>query len=187
MKYEAATEEEISAICKAMKIDRSVVLKGQHLDNGPGWLGLLLNSAEDVLKVTLKGADLSGVQGMNFGFIGPYASALPNLQQTGLLSSDATAPKEVSDASFKEPTAHFELRTFFEADGFVEDPVTGSFNAGVAKWLMEIGAAPEKSYVASQGTAMGRKGRIYVERDEEAGCIWIAGGTVEVIAGTVTL
>jgi PhzF family phenazine biosynthesis protein len=82
--------------------------------------------------------------------------------------------------------AAFELRAFFPKDGStVEDPVTGSLNASVAEWLLDSGRA-HAPYVASQGTALGRAGRVYVTRDED-GTIWVGGGTVTCITGTVAL
>ena len=81
------------------------------------------------------------------------------------------------------PTA-FEVRAFFPLNGAtVEDPVTGSLNASVAGWLLRSGRATAP-YVASQGTALGRAGRVEVSRDGD-GTIWIGGGTVTCIVGEV--
>ena len=57
----------------------------------------------------------------------------------------------------------FEVRAFFPAPGGVlaEDPVTGSLNAGLAQWLIGDGLAPPR-YVAAQGAALGRAGRVHV-------------------------
>jgi PhzF family phenazine biosynthesis protein len=78
----------------------------------------------------------------------------------------------------------FEVRGFSASEGFFEDPVTGSLNAGLARWLIEAGMAPAR-YVAGQGTMLGRDGRVYVSRDEDA--IWIGGDIVTCVEGTVTL
>jgi PhzF family phenazine biosynthesis protein len=80
----------------------------------------------------------------------------------------------------------FELRAFFPKDGAtVEDPVTGSLNASVAQWLVRTGrAAPP--YVASQGSALGRAGRIHITADAD-GQIWVGGGTVTCVSGEVAL
>ncbi|NTJ42715.1 PhzF family phenazine biosynthesis protein [Agrobacterium larrymoorei] len=77
--------------------------------------------------------------------------------------------------------ADFEVRAFFE---YVEDPVTGSLNAGIAQWLIGTGLAPG-SYVASQGTALGRAGRVKVDRIGDD--IWIGGKVTTLIKGNVTL
>jgi PhzF family phenazine biosynthesis protein len=83
------------------------------------------------------------------------------------------------------PTA-FEVRAFFPKTGATaEDPVTGSLNASLAQWLLESGRACAP-YVASQGTALGRSGRIHVSRDGE-GTIWVGGGTVTCVSGQVDL
>jgi predicted PhzF superfamily epimerase YddE/YHI9 len=65
-----------------------------------------------------------------------------------------------------------------------EDPATGSLNAGAARWLMDTGVAPQM-YVAAQGTALGRAGRVHVRADD--GEIWVGGDTTTVITGTVAL
>jgi PhzF family phenazine biosynthesis protein len=78
-----------------------------------------------------------------------------------------------------------ELRAFVPDSGIGEDPVTGSLNAGVAQWLLGNGRL-RAPYLARQGTALGRHGRIHVDRDA-AGTIWIGGRTETRIAGTVTL
>jgi PhzF family phenazine biosynthesis protein len=80
----------------------------------------------------------------------------------------------------------FEVRAFFPKDGStVEDPVTGSLNASLAQWLLRTGRA-KAPYVASQGTALGRAGRLHVARDAE-GTIWTGGGTVTCVSGEVDL
>ena len=80
----------------------------------------------------------------------------------------------------------FEVRAFFPKDGSTaEDPVTGSLNASLAQWLLETDRA-QAPYVARQGSALGRAGRVHVSRDED-GRIWVACGTVTASAGTVEI
>lgn len=80
----------------------------------------------------------------------------------------------------------YELRAFFVKNGVTcEDPVTGSFNAGVAQWLFDSGRV-RAPYVARQGTAMQRAGRVHVDRDAD-GAVWVGGAVVEVVRGSVDL
>jgi PhzF family phenazine biosynthesis protein len=80
----------------------------------------------------------------------------------------------------------FEVRAFFPKYGsLVEDPVTGSLNASLAEWLLRTGRA-SAPYVAGQGTALGRRGRVHVSVDDE-GTIWVGGGTVTCVRGEVDL
>jgi predicted PhzF superfamily epimerase YddE/YHI9 len=80
----------------------------------------------------------------------------------------------------------FEVRAFFPRQGSTgEDPVTGSLNASLAQWLLRSGRA-RAPYVASQGTALGRSGRVHVSADPD-GTIWVGGGTVTCITGQVEL
>jgi PhzF family phenazine biosynthesis protein len=80
----------------------------------------------------------------------------------------------------------FEVRAFFAKQGvMVEDPVTGSLNASLAQWLLATGQATAP-YIASQGTVLGRAGRVHVSCDPD-GTTWIGGGTVTCISGEVAL
>jgi PhzF family phenazine biosynthesis protein len=78
----------------------------------------------------------------------------------------------------------FEVRAFSPDLGVGEDPVTGSLNAGLAQWLIGEGLAPDH-YVAAQGTAMGRAGRVHVDREGDD--IWIGGEVTPLVSGTLAL
>ncbi|POO57724.1 PhzF family phenazine biosynthesis protein [Agrobacterium rosae] len=101
----------------------------------------------------------------------------PDYPVLGGFKVGVVAPCSVEDAV----EADFELRAF--ADGY-EDPVTGSLNAGIAQWLIGAGIAPH-SYVASQGTVLGRAGRVSVDKIGDD--IWIGGAVTVLIEGNVTL
>jgi PhzF family phenazine biosynthesis protein len=80
----------------------------------------------------------------------------------------------------------FEVRAFFSRQGATqEDPVTGSLNASLGQWLLRTGRA-EAPYVASQGTAIGRAGRIHISADDE-GSVWVGGAVVTCVTGSVAL
>jgi len=85
----------------------------------------------------------------------------------------------------KNQDFQFEVRAFSASEGFLEDPVTGSLNAGLASWLIPAGLAPP-SYIAAQGTVLGRDGRIHITQDLEEK-IWAGGDVVTCIQGTLTL
>lgn len=100
-----------------------------------------------------------GIVDMDVGVIGPYPAG----------SAEA-----------------FEVRAFFPKDGATaEDPVTGSLNASLAQWLLGAGLA-SAPYVASQGTALGRRGRVHVSADPD-GTIWVGGGTITCVSGQAEL
>ena len=79
--------------------------------------------------------------------------------------------------------AQFELRALI-GGGNYEDPVTGSLNASVAQWLIGAALAPPR-YVASQGAALQRAGRVHI--DSEDGTVWVGGDVSECIRGEVRL
>jgi len=80
--------------------------------------------------------------------------------------------------------ADLEVRAFVPTLGVQEDPVTGSLNAGLAQWLIGAGMIAPR-YIASQGTALGRAGRVHVEQRD--GDFWIGGDSVVLVAGQVML
>src|SRR6185437_5927905 len=118
-------DDDVERVARSLNIDRADIVDIQWADNGPGWVAVLLASADAVL---------------------------------------AIEPGQVTT---------------------VEDPVTGSLNASLAQWLTSTGrlTAP---YVACQGTALGRRGRVSITQDAD-GQIWVGGGTVTCVTGTVAL
>jgi PhzF family phenazine biosynthesis protein len=149
----AVEEPLVERIAAMLRIDRGAILDAQWVDNGPGWVAVLLESADAVLALR------PGYDDIELGVVGPYPAGAPQA---------------------------FEVRAFFPKDGTtIEDPVTGSLNASLADWLLRTGRA-EAPYVASQGTAIGRSGRVHISRDAD-GTIWVGGGTVTCVAGEVDL
>ncbi|MGI9008523.1 MAG: PhzF family phenazine biosynthesis protein [Streptosporangiaceae bacterium] len=147
-------EEELTAeLARQLGIGRDAVVDAQWADNGPGWVAVLLDSAEAVLAVK---PDLVR---RDLGIVGPHRPG--------------------SECAF-------EVRAFFLVGGPVlEDPVTGSLNASLAQWLLSSGRATAP-YVASQGTAMGRRGRVHIDAEED-GTVWVSGATTTAISGTASL
>ena len=95
------------------------------------------------------------------------------------LDIGVVAPRTTGDTQF-------EVRAFFPGNnGLTEDPVTGSLNAAMGQWLMGAGLAPD-SYVVSQGTCLGRAGRVHMQRDEQ-NQVWVGGESVTCIEGSVLL
>jgi PhzF family phenazine biosynthesis protein len=152
---EGPVEEPLLArLAESLRIDRSEIVAASWADNGPGWVALLLASADAVL--ALKPSRVEHP----LGVVGPYP---PGGQ------------------------AAFEVRAFFPVGGgsHIEDPVTGSLNASLAQWLLAAGYA-QAPYLASQGTVLGRSGRVHISSDA-GGAIWVAGGTVTCLSGQADL
>jgi PhzF family phenazine biosynthesis protein len=161
-------ESDVALIARGLGISRSDIVGHAWCDNGPNWRGVLLKSAEQVLAVK---PDASILAGLDIGVVGPRGK----VGVVGVVGS-----RNADDG------IAFEVRAFFPGNnGMAEDPVTGSLNAALAQWLIGAGIAPQQ-YVASQGTALGRAGRVHVERDA-AGETWIGGACVTCIDGQVRL
>lgn len=146
-----ASEEDAARVATALGVDPGEMLAVEWVDNGPGWIAALFESAERVLEL-----------------------------RPGALEFDLGA------VGFHPPgsEAAIELRAWAPVNGLAsEDPVTGSLNASVAQWLLGNGrlTAP---FVATQGTAIDRSGRIGISRDED-GTIWVGGRVETVIEGSV--
>jgi PhzF family phenazine biosynthesis protein len=149
----AVEESLVRQIASVLNIDRAEIVDAEWVDNGPGWVAVMLATADAVLALRPRTVDL------DLGVVGPYPPGSPEA---------------------------IEVRAFFPKDGStVEDPVTGSLNASLAQWLLRTGRATAP-YVASQGTVLGRSGRVHISRDPD-GTIWVGGGTVTCISGHVEL
>ena len=117
---------------------------------------------------------------------GWMAALLPDAATVGALNPDFAAlgglTLGVIGAYPAGSECQFEVRAF--VPGLPEDPVTGSLNAGLAQWLIGAGLAPDR-YVAAQGAALGRAGRVFVAR--EGADIWIGGAVCPLISGRISL
>jgi PhzF family phenazine biosynthesis protein len=148
--------DDVAGICRALRIDESEIVETTWIDNGPGWVGVLLADAAAVLAID---PDWAAFGDLKVGVVGPYADG---------------------------PLA-VEVRAFCPGYGMPEDPVTGSLNAGIGQWL--AGGRLPTSYVASQGTALGRAGRVHVvlEGAPGTGVVWVGGDTRTTVTGSVDL
>ena len=75
--------------------------------------------------------------------------------------------------------------TAYEVRAFTpnfEDPVTGSFNGGAAQFLRGRGLVPN-TYVAAQGSQLGRAGRVHIHDDGTD--IWVGGAVAIRVRGTL--
>jgi PhzF family phenazine biosynthesis protein len=149
-------EGDVTLIARGLGIPREDIVTHAWCENGPPWRSVMLRSAAQVLALKPNAAVLAG---LDIGVVAPQPAG--------------------ADTAF-------EVRAFFHThDTLSEDPVTGSLNAAVAQWLIGAGLAPGR-YVAAQGTAMGRAGRVHIERDA-GGTIWVGGASVTCISGQVVL
>ena len=167
--------EKLAAVLDALGLGASEVLAAQDLHNGPHWLGLLLPDVNTVLSLTPDHTALKQL-GTKVGVAAKRQSA------TGLIRRSS---REARAFATHADTTDLEVRGFAAPAGIAEDPVTGSLNASLAQWLIADGHMPAR-YRARQGTALGRAGEVFVQRDD-AGQVWIGGHVVACIRGDVTL
>lgn len=149
----ALSAEELAEALRVSGADPNAVVEAVHVANGPKWQLLRLRSAADVLAAE---PAATAPVGTDIGLVGPG-----------------------------EGGVDWELRAFF-ANGLCkicEDPVTGSFNAGVAVHLFGSGQA-QGSYTAGQGQKTGADGRVYCRQDAD-GSVWIGGRVETISAGGV--
>ena len=191
LKRSAPSPALLAQVAGALGLKASQIIAAQLLDNGPVWLGMLLDCQQTVLQLAPNHAELKNL-GQKVG----VASAQSASTATGLIARSnrearafgarADAPMghdKSNDAGSDTPT--LEVRAFAAPIGVNEDPVTGSLNASLAQWLIAEGHVPER-YIAAQGACLGRAGRVHIERDAQ-GQVWVGGDSVTCIDGTVTL
>jgi PhzF family phenazine biosynthesis protein len=145
-------EADLVRIAEVLGVERSDLLDSAWIDNGPGWVGVVLRDAQAVLSLE---PDYASFGDLKIGVVGPYGDG---------------------------PLA-VEVRAFCPGYGMPEDPVTGSLNAGLGQWL--AGNRLPTSYVAGQGTALGRAGRVHVGL--EGATVWVGGDTRTTITGSLAL
>lgn len=147
----ALSAEERAEAARIAGVHEDWIVEAVHVANGPNWKLLRLRSAEEVLAAQ---PAAKAPPGTDIGLAGPWPAG--------------------SDAAW-------ELRAFFanQHGAIVEDPVTGSFNAGVALHLFGTGIAHDV-YFAAQGRRTGADGRIECVADGD-GRVWI-GGRCDTIA-----
>ena len=146
--------ETLAHIARALRVDPGAFRASNWVDNGPGWVAVMLASRDAVLALK---PDFAAMLPLEVGVVG----ACPDGHD-----------------------AQFEVRAFIPGGGVNEDPVTGSLNAGLAQWMIGAGLAPPR-YVAAQGTALGRAGRVFIEKTDQT--VWVGGACVTVVSGQVTL
>ena len=136
------TTAERAAVAAALRLPTDELLDVQWIDNGPGWVGALLRRRRDGARACTRTGRRSA--GSSSGSSGIHAGPGRGRRRS------------------------IEVRAFCPSLGVVEDPVTGSLNAGIAQWLVGNGTLPP-SYVASQGTCVGRAGRVHVDAGRRHG------------------
>lgn len=152
--------DELAHVATVVGIGRDEIVEAQWVDNGPGWMAVLLADAEAVLAAEpdFSRHDRGGT--LEIGLVGLYPQGAPCAYEVRAVLSD-------------------------EHGGMIEDPVTGSLNASLAQWLLESGRV-RAPYVASQGTRLGRAGRVRIEQDAD-GAVWVGGATTTYVTGVVEL
>jgi PhzF family phenazine biosynthesis protein len=136
-----------TAVLSALGVDDDQVRGAAWVDNGPGWLAVLLDDADRVSRL-----------------------------------SCAPVDRYVGVAGVRDD-GDLEVRAFYPVHGaMVEDPVCGSLNAALARWLPSLGAV-RLPYTAHQGQALGHAGRVEISADN--GEIWVTGTTRTLIHGTL--
>jgi len=148
-------EADLAEAARFLGIAREDIQDAQWIDNGPGWMGVMLQSAQAVLALEPMRAYERRIE---IGVVGPHAPG---------------------------GDVDYELRALFSDPygAIVEDPVTGSLNASVAQWLFASGRR-SAGYIAAQGTRLGREGRVYIDRDG-SGQVWVGGSARTLFSGTL--
>lgn len=173
----------LAHIAAALGLKAEQIQSAQWLDNGPVWLGLLLDSPQTVLALMPDHLALKNL-GHKVGVVG-IESAQAATSLIARSNREARAFAAATPVQIPPSAPTIEVRAFAAPLGINEDPVTGSLNASLAQWLIAEGFAPEH-YVATQGTCLNRAGLVHVKRDAQ-GQVWVGGDAVTCIDGTVAL
>lgn len=181
LKRSDISAEDLAPVLTALGLGASEVMAAQNLNNGPHWLGLLVEDVDTVLALNPDHAALKKL-GTKVG-----VAAKRQAPSGGLIrraNREARAFTASNTRIANDPT-DLEVRAFAAPVGVAEDPVTGSLNASLAQWLMAEGHMPP-TYSARQGTVLGRAGQVFLSKDAQ-GQVWVGGDVVGCIQGTVNV
>ncbi len=171
---------QLAEVLAALGLHADEVLAAQDLNNGPHWLGLLIDSVDSLLALEPNHAALKRLN-VKVGVAAKRETSPSGLIRRANREARAFVP---SSRMANDPT-DLEVRAFAAPVGVAEDPVTGSLNASLAQWLMAEDHMP-KRYSARQGTVLGRAGQVFLSQDAQ-GQVWVGGDVVGCIQGSVTL
>lgn len=145
----------VATLAALLGVEKSNLVATRWIDNGPGWLGVMLDDAEAVLALEPDFSSRPSHEQLDIGVVGMYPEGTE---------------------------CRYEVRAFFSGPRgeLIEDPVTGSLNASLAQWLLAEGKV-STPYVASQGTVLGRTGRVHISGDADS--VWVGGRVFDVVAG----
>ena len=170
----------LADVLAALGLQEVEVLAAQNLNNGPHWLGILVDSVDSLLALEPDHAALKRLN-TKVGVAAKRQAPDDGLIRRANREARAFAP---STHIANDPT-DLEVRAFAAPVGIAEDPVTGSLNASLAQWLMAEGHMPA-AYSARQGTVLGRAGQVFLSKDGQ-GQVWVGGDVVGCIQGSVNL
>ena len=196
-----ATPALVAALAEALGLPLVHIVASQHLNNGPAHFGMLVDDLTVLLGLSPDAVQLNtvlsaaGISGVGVATV--QAEEHADAPATGLIGrSNREARAFVGGGGGGRATASangdtadqpsMEVRFFFDhGKGVGEDPVTGSFNASLAQWLIATGHAPAQ-YTAAQGTCLGVQGRVHIHQDS-GGQVWVGGDAVTCVNGSVLL
>lgn len=188
----AVPDDMMKPLLKALGLEATHVMDSQVLNNGPEWWTFLLDSVETVQGLTpdhlaLKQLGVKvGVAALTSSTEGNASLLIARSNRESRAFAGRHAKSALEQRSAGSPlSTDLEVRAFAAATGISEDPVTGSLNASLGQWLIKSSRMPSH-YVAGQGHALGREGRVFVQQDAQ-GQVWIGGDTVVCIHGQVAL
>ena len=186
----APTPEVAAALAGALGLQAHQIVAVQHLCNGPQHFGFLVDDAATVLALEPDLTALArllpqlGISGVGLAAVASDAAAPGLIARSNREARAFGGSAQAAQQALDEPAV--EVRFFFSTGPqTIEDPVTGSFNASMAQWLIAEGHAPA-TYTAAQGSCRGVEGRVHIAQDA-SGQVWVGGDVVTCVDGQVSL
>lgn len=158
------SSDQLCQVSASLALDTGQAVDARIIDVGPKWVVVRLNSNNEVRQLQPDLAHMASCD-RAWGTVGVTVFGL---------SPNGTTPA-------------LEVRSFVPSQGIPEDPVCGSGNGCVAAFVREL-ALPNlhpDGYIAQQGMAIGRDGRIRISYN--ASSILVAGQASTVIHGHLML
>ena len=116
-------EELLLHIASVLRVDRGEVLDAEWVDNGPGWVAVLLESADAVLALR------PGFVDLDLGVVGPYPEGSPEaIEVRAFFPKDGSTAEDPVTGSLNASLAPWLLRT-----GRVTVPYVASQGAALGR------------------------------------------------------
>ncbi|MCE2765250.1 MAG: PhzF family phenazine biosynthesis protein [Ilumatobacteraceae bacterium] len=168
----------IDEIADSLGIERGAIVDAAWVDNGPGWIGVLLGSAAEVLAIRPREIRRS------LGVVGAHeAGSKFAYEVRAFYSSGGVTVEDPVTGSLNASVAQWLIASGRHVPPYLASQGSVIGHAGVVQVSTDGSGG---AYLASQGSVIGHAGVVQVSTDGSGGA-WIGGTTMTRVSGTIEI